>query len=90
VLAPLLLLAASGVLQQPEPASETLDRGPELPRPRAQDLPRWRALVRPRADELAFESIAWIPDLAGGLRAADAQQRPLLLWAMNGHPLGCT
>ena len=51
---------------------------------------RWREHVRPRGEEVSFEQIDWIPDFAGGIRASSEQQRPLLFWAMNGHPLGCT
>ncbi len=57
---------------------------------RVHELPQWRAHLRPASDELAFEEIDWMPDFAQGLRRSDAEQKPLLLWAMNGHPLGCT
>jgi hypothetical protein len=56
----------------------------------AADLARWHALVRPRERELAWERIPWIPSFAEGLACAAAEGRPLLFWAMNGHPLGCT
>ncbi len=46
--------------------------------------------VRPTERESAWRNIPWHPTFAGGLRAAGQQQRPLLFWAMNGHPLGCT
>ena len=54
------------------------------------DLARWSAWIRPAPAELAFEELDWIPTFAGGLRAAERAARPLLFWAMNGHPLGCT
>lgn len=54
------------------------------------ELSSWVEHLSPAGDELAFEAIGWIPDFADGVRAADARQRPLLFWAMNGHPLGCT
>lgn len=54
------------------------------------ELPNWVEHLSPVGDELAFENISWIPDFAGGVTEADARQRPLLFWAMNGHPLGCT
>ena len=57
---------------------------------RTEELAQWRAHLRPASDELAFEQIDWMPDFAQGLRRADAEQKPLLLWVMNGHPLGCT
>jgi hypothetical protein len=61
-----------------------------LPQLRLADLERWRELVRPTADEAAYLEIPWIPSFAEGMRRADAEQKPLLFWAMNGHPLGCT
>ena len=54
------------------------------------DMPRWRRFVRPDEKELAFEGIEWLEDFSSGMRASDARQKPLLFWAMNGHPLGCT
>jgi len=61
-----------------------------MPPVRLADLPGWRAFLRPDAGDLAWEAIDWIPSFADGVRRADAEQRPLLFWAMNGHPLGCT
>jgi hypothetical protein len=34
--------------------------------------------------------VPWLASFAEGVRAADAARKPLLLWIMNGHPLGCT
>ncbi len=50
----------------------------------------WRSFIVPSADERQDEEIDWSPNLAEGLKRAHAQRRPLLLWMMNGHPLGCT
>ena len=61
-----------------------------LPVPDRSELERWRAHVRPGEDELRFETPGWIPSFIEGMRRASAEERPLLLWAMNGHPLGCT
>jgi hypothetical protein len=49
-----------------------------------------RQLVLPGADELAAETIAWRTSFRAGALEADRLDRPILLWAMNGHPLGCT
>jgi hypothetical protein len=48
------------------------------------------SLVRPRDEELRWLRIPWCGDLWEGRRRAAASARPLFLWAMNGHPLGCT
>lgn len=50
----------------------------------------WRKFIVPGADERRDEQIDWAPSLADGLKRAHAQEKPLLLWVMNGHPLGCT
>ncbi len=57
---------------------------------READLDKWRDLISPTSDELAFERIAWSPSFGEGLERASVEQKPLLLWMMNGHPLGRT
>lgn len=46
--------------------------------------------VVPGEDELKWRSIPWRPTLLDGLRDGAKEQKPVLLWAMNGHPLGTT
>ena len=41
-------------------------------------------------EECAFEEIPWKPTFWDAVVEAQATQRPILLWTMNGHPLGCT
>ena len=43
----------------------------------------------PRADE-KWQTIPWQTDLLGARDAAAAAKKPVFLWSMNGHPLGCT
>ena len=50
----------------------------------------WRDHVTPTAEERAAERLPWHASFGDGLRAAAKAQKPLLLWMMNGHPLGCT
>lgn len=78
-------LLLSGMLASDAPAPVI-----SIPDLRAEDLPRWRDHIRLAPAERAFDRIDWIPTFHQGIRAADARQRPLLFWAMNGHPLGCT
>lgn len=54
------------------------------------NLVAWRDHILPADGELNFEQISWLTTFKDGILAADADQRPLLLWTMNGHPLGCT
>ena len=53
-------------------------------------LAAWQRFLEPSADERPDEDIAWASSLADGLKEAHRQNKPLLLWMMNGHPLGCT
>jgi hypothetical protein len=46
--------------------------------------------VVPAPDELEWRTIPWRPTLFDGLRDGAAEKKPVLLWAMNGHPLGST
>jgi hypothetical protein len=55
-----------------------------------RSLDAWRDFIAPKAEELSWESIPWRATLWGALREAQEQDLPVLLWAMNGHPLGCT
>lgn len=50
----------------------------------------WRSQIEPTRAECAFERIPWLTTFGQGVMEADRQQRPLLVWVMNGHPLGCT
>ncbi|MFT5050008.1 MAG: hypothetical protein ACI8QZ_001401 [Chlamydiales bacterium] len=50
----------------------------------------WAAYLVGDPAESAWRDIPWIPSLAEGVQAARQADRPLLLWMMNGHPLGCT
>jgi hypothetical protein len=49
-----------------------------------------RGSVLPTEDELAFAAIPWHTTLSSAALEADREGRPVLLWAMNGHPLGAT
>ncbi len=50
----------------------------------------WRDRIRIRDSELAWERLPWYVTYQEGLEQAGAEGKPLLLWVMNGHPLGCT
>lgn len=46
--------------------------------------------ISPEPDELAWQEIAWESQLTKAIERANREDKPLLIWAMNGHPLGCT
>ncbi len=50
----------------------------------------WRDHIVPETNELAWNQIPWLTTFKDGILAANAADKPLLLWTMNGHPLGCT
>lgn len=55
------------------------------------DEERFRAMhaaVAPRGER--WMSIPWEPDLAKARERAAREKKPLLMWVMDGHPLGCT
>lgn len=56
----------------------------------APDFSRARAHVLERQDEGAWRRIPWRASFWAATLEADAKKKPILLWAMNGHPLGCT
>ena len=41
-------------------------------------------------EELKWRTLPWLTTYQSGLEQAAAQEKPLLLWVMNGHPFGCT
>jgi len=51
---------------------------------------QWCDRIRPKSTELCFATVNWLPTLWEGVIAAQTQDMPILLWAMNGHPLACT
>lgn len=49
-----------------------------------------RAVIRPQAGEDRWDQIAWRTNLWEARKEAAAEGKPILLWEMDGHPLGCT
>ena len=54
------------------------------------DFAALRDRIRVRESELSWEGLPWLITYYDGLDKAAEERRPLLLWVMNGHPLGCT
>ena len=46
--------------------------------------------ILPSAQESSWRSIGWRATFWAGVVDGHREQKPILLWAMNGHPLGCT
>jgi hypothetical protein len=48
------------------------------------------ALIKPARGEEQWTQIPWLTSLWKARRQAAALGKPILLWEMDGHPLGCT
>ncbi|MCP4098529.1 MAG: hypothetical protein GY748_20055 [Planctomycetaceae bacterium] len=50
----------------------------------------WRNYIRTSDNELDWQNLPWKLSFHEGLKEGAKLNKPILLWAMNGHPLGCT
>jgi hypothetical protein len=53
------------------------------------DLARLISVIRPRPGEDQFDKIPWQTSLWQARVLAARHGKPILLWEMDGHPLGC-
>ncbi|HSI74174.1 MAG TPA: hypothetical protein VK934_13440 [Fimbriimonas sp.] len=60
------------------------------PEPNEANFAQWRDFLRPKQSELSFEESKWKPSLWEAVVESQQTGKPILLWAMNGHPLACT
>ncbi|MFT4512196.1 MAG: hypothetical protein ACI89X_001300 [Planctomycetota bacterium] len=74
------LLLVAGLSAQAKLPSPPLDQA------RFTDL---QALLTP-AEDATWRRIPWRIELLAAQREAAKQNKPLFVWAMDGHPLGCT
>ena len=77
-----VLLAGAGLLGP----SQLSAAGPIPP----QDFAKLHALIKPGAGEEKWSRIPWLASLWEARRRAAAAGKPILLWEMDGNPLGCT
>jgi hypothetical protein len=63
----------------------------DTPKPALSDTEYTSALkaIRPAAGEDRFTQIPWLTSLWEARQKAAEQGKPILLWEMDGHPLGC-
>jgi hypothetical protein len=50
----------------------------------------WYSYILPKRNELVWRTIGWRETLGEAWLEAQKKDMPILLWAMNGHPCGCT
>ena len=87
-----LLTAIAGLLASGPAAGQAPDVPPAKAKVELNDrnFADWRKHILPDTGGLAWQQIPWETTFRDGIVAADAAGKPLLLWTMNGHPLGCT
>ena len=56
----------------------------------AAHFERLHSLIKPKAEEEKWAQIPWLASLWEARELAAKQGKPILLWEMDGHPLGCT
>ena len=57
------------------------------PRPSDPALAKQAAAIKPAPEELRWQQIPWVTDLAEGQRLAQAERRPIFLWVTGDDPL---
>ena len=62
----------------------------DAPVPDAKNFRSLLDSILPNEAELKWKKLGWRSELWSAAKEARTLQRPILLWAMNGHPLGCT
>ncbi len=67
-------------------SADIVNPPPELTAETFEDL---FETCRPRASEERWTEVPWIGNLWEGRQQAAELEKPLFIWAMNGHPLGC-
>jgi hypothetical protein len=75
-----VLLAAAVLATTPASAQELTQK----------TFDTWYKYIIPKESELTWRKIGWRPTLGEAWIEAQKQDKPILFWAMNGHPLGCT
>ena len=77
------LAASAGSAADPSPH--------KLQQPKVSaEYARWRDYLLPSPSEQSHRTIPWRASVLHGLIDAQKQDKPLLLFLMNGHPLGCS
>jgi DMSO/TMAO reductase YedYZ molybdopterin-dependent catalytic subunit len=54
------------------------------------DFDRVKQLTRPEEADEAWLKIPWLSSLWEARKEAAKQGKPMLIWEMDGNPLGCT
>ena len=69
----------------------SVDKGQSLATPKlSTECEKVRRLVLPNPSEASIRSIPWRTSILQGLVEAQKNDKPVMIYLMNGHPLGCT
>jgi hypothetical protein len=67
------------------------DNGKPLQTPKlSAENAKLRDLVLPNPSEASYRKIAWRTSVMQGIVEAQKNDKPVMIYLMNGHPLGCT
>jgi hypothetical protein len=55
-----------------------------------QTYTQWKDHIRAKPKELSWEEVPWRTTFWDAVVEAQQRDMPILVWAMNGHPLACT
>lgn len=85
-----MVMSMTAMAQSPTP--EKLG-GVEVPTSTVKSLPaetfqKLHAALKPKGER--WMEIPWQTDLLAARQKAAREKKPLLMWIMDGHPLGCT
>ena len=81
-----LALAAAFLLRPPVGTAAPVVVADPLP---DSEIAKVRKAVLPAAGEDDFAKIPWLTSIWDARTAAAKAGKPILLWEMDGHPLGC-
>ncbi|MCA9320040.1 MAG: hypothetical protein KDB53_04860 [Planctomycetes bacterium] len=55
-----------------------------------KSVAEWLDYLKPKVEDGAWKEVPWRSEFGTAAVEAQRAKKPLLIWAMNGHPLGCT
>lgn len=76
---PILCLTLGCVVMGPWAKAQTPGR------PTLEQLEKRAATLLPAKDQLRFQEIPWVHDLAEAQKVAQAERRPIFLWGYGGR-----
>jgi hypothetical protein len=90
VLTAVVSTASGMVAEPPRQLGGVPVPGFEVTRLEPKPFASLHAAVAPRGTGERWTEIPWEPDLNRARERAAREGKPLLIWVMDGHPLGCT